>query len=121
MMNKIIIIIAILSVLCNADYEKLKEYKHSCKFCIHTDLHQQAAAADKTNLIEIKYYDINDMQTELLEKKYGLVLWLAIADGICIYKYVGNDDIYVIIKQLRKNIANIKSIRKYKKYNFNSY
>ena len=121
MISRIIIIMALCVFTVSADYERLKEYKREYKDSLHHKAKKSISIMKETNLIEIKYYNINDMQTELLEKKYNLTLWLAIADGICIYKYTGKESINKVIYDIDKDILNIKSIKRYEKYNFSNY
>ena len=121
MISNLIVIIAVLTLSLNADYEKLQEHKKAYKNDLYNKPQKQISIMKKRNLIEIKYYNINDMQTELLEKRYNLTLWLAIADGICIYKYTGKESINKVIYDIDKDILNIKSIKRYEKYNFSNY
>jgi len=121
MISNIIVITAVLTLSLNADYEKLQEHKKAYKNDLYNKPQKSILVRKETNLIEIKYYNINDMKTDLLEKKYNLILWLAIADGICVYKYTGKESINKVIFDIDKDILNIKSIKRYEKYNFSNY
>ena len=121
MIKKIIMLMVLCILASSSDYERLIEHKKQYKNSANTQAQKLTSMMSEMNLVEIKYYDINNMQTELLNKKYNLTLWLAIADGICIYRYSGKEQINSIIYKLKKDILNLKSVKIYKKYDFMNY
>ena len=96
-------------------FEKLREMKQSAQ-TISVMKNTQEDSHNK--LLEIKYFDINNLNTEYLEKQYSLFLQQCIADGICIFRYNGDENIYQVIQEIQENEKKIRSVRKYQKYNF---
>ena len=116
----LILVIFFLSFDCLAEYDSLKEYKNKTNRLKKTDALKSQSAVDKEyrNLLEIRYHDINRMDTDSLEVKYNIYLWQCIADGICVFRYRGDENINFIIDRIKKSEKSIKNIRKYEKYNF---
>ena len=72
-------------------------------------------------LIQISFYNINNLDTYRLKKDYNITLRLNIADGILIFKYDGNEELGTLIKKVKSQEKDIKSIKRYKRYNFRAY
>lgn len=123
MKNKILLVfICCVNMSLFADYESIKEYKKSViKKKQHAVEKFDTNSTNEKLLLEVRYYDINKMDTEYLEKMYDISLWNCIADGICIFKYNGNESREAILNRIRTNEKNIKNIKQYEKYNFKTF
>ncbi|MBU0719729.1 hypothetical protein KJ877_00145 [bacterium] len=116
-MNKILLLLIMLFGSANAEYEKLKEYKQNSKNTLNKSQKNTSEASEMEkkykNYIEISYKDINTMNTEQLEEKYGIYLWLCIADGICVFKSKKNQDMDLLIQTIQKEEPDIDRVKKY--------
>lgn len=115
---KIFALIVLLATIPGyADYEGLKSYKSQHK---SKDAVSNLSTKDNNscNLVEIKYYDINTIDLEILEIRYDLHFQQCIADGICVFKYKGDRKLNDLLDAIQKEQKNIKSIREYKPYKF---
>lgn len=118
--NLFITLILFLSLDCFGEYEELKKNKYNVKRKDKiNEVRNKSKLKNKyMNLLEIKYYDINQMNTDSLEVKYDIFLWQCIADGICVFRYKGNENINFVIQTIKNSEKSIKNIREYKEYNF---
>jgi hypothetical protein len=117
------VFIATLSL--SEEYKTLKEYKQNFHNVSNKSPNRDTAPTEiekkYKNFIEISYYDINEMDTDLLEKKYGLDLWLCIGDGICIFKAKKEKNCEIIIERIKKEEPAINSVKKYFRYEFKPF
>jgi len=111
----LIILLFISTVMAQDRFEKLRVMKQSVQ-AMRVSKRSQEATHNK--LLEIKYFDINNLNTDYLEKHYSLDLQQCIADGICIFKYNGKENMHKVIDAIQRNEKKISSVRKYQKYNF---
>lgn len=115
---KLLILLLVFSLSAEDKFEKLRQMKQSTK---SSKVIQQSQENSSNKLLEIKYFDINYLDTDYLEEYYSLYLQECIADGICIFKYNGEDNINQIVRQIQTQEKKIRSIREYKKYNFKPF
>jgi len=116
----LIILLVVSVLLAQCKYDKLLEIKENLK--IHNINKQDAEDLNNTNnLIEIKYYDINNMDINYLKNRYNLHFKKCIADGICIFKYKGKKNIRQIINEIRLTEKKISNVKIYRKYNFQPF
>jgi len=114
-----IVFITLFSMNVSADYEVLKAYKTDVK---NQPIVKSSAKVQRdTQLYIVDFKDINKMDTELLEFKYGLKLHECIADGICIFKLDAKQTQQKECNLIIQNESNINSIIKYLPYEFKSY
>ena len=114
----LIILLLLSGAIAQDRFEKLREMKQS----VHTiDAARQSQEDSCNKLLEITYFDINNLNTDYLQKQYDLYLQQCIADGICIFKYNGKENTEQVIHKIQKNEKKIRSVRKYQKYNFKPF
>ncbi|MBD3797840.1 MAG: hypothetical protein IE887_08910 [Campylobacterales bacterium] len=104
---------------CGADYSKLLEAKKNKHGSVSVEETQGINTNNK--LLELKYFDINNLDTFYLEREYKLKLVQCIADGICIFEYFGEENIDLLINKIKIEETKIKSVRSYKPYNFKPF
>lgn len=118
----LILFVLIVALSAGADYEKLKEYKKNTNSTMNkTNMRysQHLEIENKyKNDIEITYHDINNMDTDLLERKYHIYLWICLGDGICIFKSKKDEDIEKLIQKIKTEEPNINTVKKYFRFEF---
>lgn len=114
-----IVFLTLFSMNVSADYEALKAYKAEVKN--QPIVKSSAKVKRDTQLYIVNFKDINKIDTELLESKYGLTLYECIADGICIFKLDTNQTQQKELNLIIQNETNINSMREYLPYEFKTY
>jgi len=114
-----LLFLTVFSINVSADYEVLKAYKADVK---NQPIVKSSAKVQRdTQLYIVDFKDINKMDTELLESKYGLKLHECIADGICIFRLNTNQTQQKELNLIIQNESNINSMTEYLPYKFKAY
>lgn len=120
-MKQLLLIFIFLSAGHAEDYTKLLQYKQNFKKNQRVEKRVLKKKGHYANYVQIIYYDINDLDTYTLEKKYNLELYYVVADGVCIFIYKGKLPLQKIITRIKSLHKEIKDIRKYKSYQFKTF
>ena len=98
-----IILIIISSFLFLNGYEDLQTYKNQ---------HPAKKEKKNSNLLIVRFKDINSFDFFEFEKRYQVRLSYCIADGICIYEAKQGEDIKELVTKIRKDNI-LKSVKVY--------
>lgn len=74
----------------------------------------------ETSSVQIRFNNINLLDFDYLEKRYGFEIEHCILDGLCVFKNTKNYD-KRMLEHIRKNEFNIKMIRVQKSYLLKPY
>lgn len=119
MIKTVLLILLCASYLFGADYKALQEYKENYKAKSNVVEFRSVEKESKyKNYVQIIYNDINKMNTDMLQSKYGLYLWQCIVDGVCVFEYKGTNNIEFIIEKIKSEQKDIKYIKKYGQFQF---
>lgn len=114
-----LLFLTVFVVSLSADYEGLKVYKAAVKN--QPSLKKSTKIDRGRQLYIVNFKDINNMDTVLLDSKYGLKLYECIADGICIFKLDTNQTQPKKLHSIVQSESNINSIVEYLPYKFHSF
>ena len=84
----------------------------------------QLHAAEKnyalTDMVQLRFVDINQLDFDYLENTYGFSIEYCILDGLCVFKNTKKLNIQQI-EEIEKRERNIKFIRLHRRYQMKPY
>jgi len=98
-----IVLIIISGFISLSGYENLQIYKNQ---------HPAKIEKKNSNLLIVKFKDINSFNFFEFENRYHVKLSYCIADGICIYEAKQGEDIEELVTKIRENNI-LKSVKVY--------
>jgi len=73
-----------------------------------------------TDMVQLRFVDINQLDFDYLENRYGFSIEYCILDGLCVFKNTKNLT-QEQIKMIEKEEKNIRFIRVHRKYKMKPY